>query len=188
MTKLVGFLATVLGLSALAQTARADCARGAYYEVTVTDSTVQICPGATKRTCGESTKMLRQNVDTGEVVELADFCVTSGFDASCYQDECVPAGTYRYGFATVFSCDEAGCGAVEYWGEAIVDVGATGACTWSSGNTAPTAYSAETPWSSTTDGAKSCPSSCLCTATHPMALFTILVPLAIRLRRLRRLR
>ena len=185
MRQLFGMSLTLLALLPLAQTAKANCSRGADYDITVTNSTVQICPGGTTRTCGGAIEMLRQNVDSGEVVALANFCVDSS-GTSCYEDECVPNGNYRYGFATPYSCDEVGCAGVAFWRAASVSAGGggIGTCTISSGNSAPTAYSAGAPWPATGNGEKDCP-GCRCGATSPSAL-VVLALAVIYVRRRRR--
>jgi len=137
--------------------------------------------------------MLRQNVDTGVVVELANFCVTNvTTGATCYEDECVPDGSYRYGFASPYTCiPEALCAVAYWWGATVVDngFGTSGSCTWSSGDSAPTPYPAGAPWPTTGNGVKACSAS-ECGATSPTTLgllgLAALAPAAIRARRKRR--
>src|SRR5262245_20247546 len=80
--------------------ALANAARPVTYDVTVEGDTVRVCPvNFADRKCPDPGGMLRQNVDTGEVVRLVDDC-----DAGCYVDRCVVPGSYRYGFATPYEC------------------------------------------------------------------------------------
>jgi hypothetical protein len=53
--------------------------------------------------------MLRQSVGTGEVVRLPQNCTNRRTDpaahrGACYIDECVPPGTYRYGYGRPLEC------------------------------------------------------------------------------------
>src|SRR5580658_929304 len=90
----------------LARPARADPAAQQYI-VTVTGNSVQIC--LSYGACGSS--MLRQDTDGGAVVRLAGS--SNGDDSTCYVDECVPPGTYRYGCETPLGC---ACSSPPYWG------------------------------------------------------------------------
>ena len=60
-----------------------------------------------------------------------------------YLDECVPEGTYRYGFATPFACVPAAC-STEYFAVVTMPPAPPG-CIRSEGNAAPTAAGAP-PW------------------------------------------
>jgi len=80
------------------------------YQAEADNNTVTICPHLRNdRACPQPEGMLRQNVETGEVVRLAQNCTNrrSPGDAhvgACYIDECVPKGTYRYGYARPLEC------------------------------------------------------------------------------------
>lgn len=76
---------------------------------------VTICPQLRNdRACPQPEGMLRQNVATGEVVRLAQNCTNrrtmrpgvtaEAHTGACYIDECVPLGTYRYGYASPLTC------------------------------------------------------------------------------------
>ncbi len=131
-------------LSTFAFEARANCARGSGYDVHVDANTVRICPWEPS-VCGTRGGMLRQNTVTGEVVKVADACLSSS-DGDCYQDECVAPGSYRYGFATPYDCSQRGCGgSVPSWEPASVS-SQLGACTRTVDGGAPTAYPAGAPW------------------------------------------
>jgi hypothetical protein len=78
-------------------------------------SKVTICPRLLNdRSCPQPAGMLRQKVDTGEVVLLPQSCTPRrvaphgvadmAHKGACYLDECVPPGTYRYGFARPLEC------------------------------------------------------------------------------------
>ena len=73
--------------------------------------------------------MLRQNKASGEIMALGAYC---GGDAgmlgeSCYVDERVPAGTYRYGYQTPKCCHTC-CGAY-YYTEVAVPTDPSPSCT-----------------------------------------------------------
>ena len=56
--------------------------------------------------------LLREDVASGDVVQLAAYCAECGpcqgfGDETCFFDECVPAGTYRYGFLVPYECEPA---------------------------------------------------------------------------------
>lgn len=139
-------VAVVSALSFASQ-ARANCARGDGYDVLVESNTVRICPW-NQSPCGTYGAMLRQNVETGEIVQLVDSCVTkSSFpnEGSCFVDECVPAGNYRYGFENPYECNPRACGTtVPYWEPAVVSE-QLGTCSRTS-TTTPIAFSAKAPW------------------------------------------
>jgi hypothetical protein len=72
---------------------------------------VLICPDMlNQRSCPQKEGMLRQNVETGEVVRLAQRCAPwpktrkRTEKTTCYVDQCVPPGRYRYGFARPLKC------------------------------------------------------------------------------------
>jgi hypothetical protein len=136
--------------------ARADCSSGAEYGAVVNANTVQISLEETSRTCGGAIPMLRQDTQTGAVVELAGECVSGQ-----YVDECVPPGVYHYGFATPYDCSEQGCAGVAYYVEVTVPSAADG-CVRSAGNSAPAAYAGTVPWASSTSPTLFCPSGCNC--------------------------
>ncbi len=57
-----------------------------------------------RRRCPDPGGLLRQNVDTGQVVRI-DACIgTDGF-----LDECVPPGKYRYGLGMPYQCCQTCC-------------------------------------------------------------------------------
>jgi hypothetical protein len=147
--------------------AGADCARGADYQLNVNMNSVTVCPFGTARTCGGSIPLLRQNVADGSVVVVGGGTCPMG----CYVDTCVAPGTYRYGWATAYSCSEAGCGSVRLFQIAMVTNALPSDCTPASDTTPATTMP---PWES--GGADAgipdsigCPggSGCLCTATPP---------------------
>lgn len=135
---------------------RANCARPVDYEVRLEGSTVVVQPwNFEERGCGGVEPMLRQDASTGATVQLAEFCGAQ-VDPSYgrpYLDECVPAGTYRYGFARPYSCAPYACGTWR-WEEITVATDPVG-CTRSSGNPGPSAY-APVGWGGEGQGAKIC--------------------------------
>jgi len=148
------FAVLVLAGVLLPGVARADCAEGADYQVTVAANTVTVCTTSATEQCGSAGPLLRQDETLGTVVVVGDAC-----DANhCYVDECVPAGTYRYGYETAYSCSEEGCGGVAFFEEGAVTTALPATCTRTAGNTAPTATTAEPPWGTGADvgTSKSC--------------------------------
>lgn len=127
-----------------ASPARANCARPVGYEASVTANSVQVEPiNFDSRVCPDPGGMLRQTVGTGDIVKLADFCM-SGLEVSAYVDECVPPGTYRYGFATPYDCEQSACD-TSYFVEAVVTDALPGGCAPSAGNPGPTSATS-VPW------------------------------------------
>jgi hypothetical protein len=107
---------------------------GSYYGIDLMDSSVQVCPFPDSGCVGT---LLRQNVATGEVVEIG-FCVRN-----CYVDECVAPGTYRYGFAQPFVCGPNGA---QYYIEGTVTSALDANCARAPGDAGPTASSNPVPW------------------------------------------
>jgi hypothetical protein len=129
-------------LCALASTspAHANCARPLGYDVRVTGNTVEIdAVNFGSRRCPDQHGMLRQNVETGDVVRIADFCNAEGH----YVDECVPPGRYRYGFAAPYECAPSAC-STDYYSEVAV-TSALPACARSPGDLGP-GPAAHAPW------------------------------------------
>ncbi|MGC4066434.1 MAG: hypothetical protein QM784_17740 [Polyangiaceae bacterium] len=134
----------------IAPHAKANCAMPVGYMVDVAGSTVTVVPNDfDERTCPDKSGMLRENVDTGEVVKLSDFCSSAAEDgsrSSGYIDECVPRGSYRYGFAEPYECNAASCGTY-YFGKAEVTAELDEGCVRSEGNAEPTSVP-KAPWGS----------------------------------------
>lgn len=112
-------LAVSLVLTSLAAPvlARADCAEPPGYASAVTGNTVVVCAvgGLEEFTgCPETGGMLRVDVASGGVAKLPDSCVPppatieGSRSTACYEDQCVPPGTYQYGYAAPFACEECG--------------------------------------------------------------------------------
>jgi len=97
---------------------------------------VWICPSMGPA-CPERV-LLRRDVGSGEIVSVTA-CVA--VEPQCYLDECVPAGTYQYGFAVPYRCEETG----SYFYEQIEAQGAPPGCTRTGPAPAP---AASVPWSS----------------------------------------
>jgi len=144
-TFLLPFAAVACALAA----PRADAKCPAEPSYTITNSapnTVVIC-GAFEG-CGSATQtMLREDVATGAFVALANFCDPN---SGCYVDECVPEGTYRYGFATPFSCETGECaGPLDYFVNDTVTDPLASSCARSASDPGPTAYASAAPWGAT---------------------------------------
>ena len=88
------------------------------YRSHVQGNRVTICATLTTRGCPQPDGMVRQDVNTGQVVRLPQRCVpyeprvgvrpAPRFRLPCYVDECVPPGEYRYGFGRPLDCRRAG--------------------------------------------------------------------------------
>lgn len=149
MTKHIA-LATLLAALGASVTwssaASANCARPAGYHIAVENNAVTICPSNHgHRACPDSGGMLRENRASKEVVELAAFCSGTGYSGPCYLDECVPPGTYRYGFATPYDCC-ASCCSTDYFQQITVEAPLPQGCTRTPGNDAPQAFAGSIPW------------------------------------------
>lgn len=144
LPKILALATLPASLVVAASPASANCARPVGYEATVTGNAVKIEPvNFDARACPDADGMLRQTVGTGEIVKLADYC-QAGTELSAYVDECVPAGTYRYGFAKPYECNASSCG-TSYFIEATVTDALANDCARSTGNAAPTS-AASVPW------------------------------------------
>jgi hypothetical protein len=98
-------LALFIAFLLVTTSADANCARPVGYEATVEGSTVTVTPVSfDTRKCPDPDGMLREDVHTGEVVRVADVCRDGA-----YLDECVPVGTFRYGFAKPYECFPSAC-------------------------------------------------------------------------------
>jgi hypothetical protein len=106
-----------LGLWLGADVAHANSPAPETYMTQVVGNLVYVCPwNFAERGCPDAEGMLREDTASGAVVKLATSCVTEAGDLGtwehgCYVDECVPPGTYRYGYATPYECE----GADTYW-------------------------------------------------------------------------
>jgi len=117
---------------------RANCALANVYSVEAVGNTVEI-QAYSERGCGAGEVLLRQAVPGGETVRVAEFCgpaAGDGWIGLPYLDECVPPGTYRYGFERPFECNRGACGN-DRWAEVVVTADVQG-CTRSEGNAGPT--------------------------------------------------
>lgn len=106
----------------------------------------RICFEYSERHCPEPAGVLRENVDTGEVLKLDQFCTE--YKPECYLDECVPPGNYRYGLVVPFTCTQYGTSyycTVEVT-EELDD------CTPSADNEGPSWYGDDPPWAGDKDG------------------------------------
>jgi len=117
------------------------------YRVAVAGNTVTVCPHSTARACPDPAGMLRQDERTGAVVELPQACMPDpewgGGD--CYVDECVPPGSYRYGYAKPFACDHR-LAWTSYWDKAEVTRPLPAGCKPTNAKSSPTPTSAAPPW------------------------------------------
>jgi hypothetical protein len=129
--------------------ARANCAAPTDYSIDVQASTVRVSlRNFQGRVCPDPGGLLRQDVSTGEVVKLADFCgATDAGQPPSYVDECVPPGTYHYGLADPYHCESASCGTYAFEA-ATVSSSPDGGCVRGEGNAGPTPASGATLGSS----------------------------------------
>jgi hypothetical protein len=150
-------IASSFALVALSSHAHANCAMPVSYTTKVAGNTVTVTPhNFGERGCPDSSGMLRENVDTGELVKLADFCsgttapdtATLTATSAAYVDECVPVGSYRYGFASPYSCHTSAC-STDYFATTSVTTTLDANCARSSGNSAPTSATNK-PWTTVT--------------------------------------
>jgi hypothetical protein len=172
--------------------ARADCALGESYASEAIGNTVIVCVTADSL----PTQLVRQSADGGPVVELGGPCVSpaqfpdggvasiafaadGGFsqvnlnNACCFEDDCVPAGSYRYGLATPIACPN-GCGGIApWWVSATVTSEMDGGCI----GTAPVPYANGAPWPSSGEQTRQC-SGCHCSASSSVLSFDAFVFLA----------
>jgi hypothetical protein len=109
--------------------ARADCALGPTYRISVPASSNTVSACLLSMTCASAgNPLLRQDEATGEVVVVEGTCDSGG----CLQDACVPAGTYRYGLLTPETCASLGdtCSSdIPYFGEVTVTNTLPASCT-----------------------------------------------------------
>jgi len=138
LSLLVGGIGVVL----VPSLSKADCATGPEYYVSLNKTSFTVCASSGGRDCGSSVAMLRQNVADGSVVVIGNNC-----DSRCYVDECVPPGTYRYGYATPYDCSQTGCGGgIVLFREATMPVWTSSECTRTDDVAAPIATSITPPW------------------------------------------
>ena len=135
-------VAAVLVLILAPRPSHADCAAGPYYTLTSMGNTVAVClrgdPMARCSPYTPPTLFLRQDEATGEVVSISTTCDVT----SCFNDECVPPGTYRYGLASPFAC---GCGGAAFFEEVTVDA-ALSNCARDPTSPVPVAGTMTPPW------------------------------------------
>jgi uncharacterized protein (TIGR03382 family) len=153
-TLLRGLLCLATGLATwaiLAPPARANCGVPVTYSTRFQQGSVFIYPTAWGSEGCSDASVLRENVATGEVVRLAGFCTECEGNimyapegATCHLDECVPPGTYRYGYEHPFGCEPSACGTY-YYSEVIVDASAVG-CSHREGNAPPQHYASGGRW------------------------------------------
>ncbi|MFH2006800.1 MAG: hypothetical protein ABI333_09470 [bacterium] len=174
--------------------ARANCGLEPHYQAQVVGSTVYVMPNtgsyAWERVCPDSGGMLRMNVESGEVVRLADYCLSSadvgsswdydGGDTDVYVDECVSPGSYEYGFAVPYSCPNGACGTTPYYTTAAVTVG-DASCQRSPDNPGPNVYVGSVPWTGERNDV--CPPSTNgcdgCSASGDMTLEVLVAQVAV---------
>ena len=149
---------TLVSVLLVPEVARADCAIGAGYQSSVSGNTVTVClVDQTEITsCSTTNPILRQNVQTGEVDQLAGYCLDG--DAGlpddggvapgqpCFVDECVPPGEYRYGLQLPYDCTQAGCGSVSLFTDAEMTTELPDSCTRAAGNSAPAEVTQTPVW------------------------------------------
>ncbi len=171
MRRLFFFLAWMVGTFANTYWARADCDDGAYYRLYQKENsyTVEVCVG----TDCPFRPVVRQNVETDELVQLSSFC--DGPDG-CYQDECVAPGTYRYGLTQPFTCDEAVCdGEIDYYAEiTVADQTANGVefdeCELNPDNSGVVHYNQPLPWEGKENGESCQVDNGACSVVTPGAM------------------
>ncbi len=126
-----------------ARPALAVCMGAQEYRVSPLGTTLIIVPtNFQRRRCPDAGGLLRQNVDTGQVVRI-DACIgTDGF-----LDECVPPGKYRYGLAMPYECCETCC-KTEFYTELTLAMPVAATCEASRmpDKPRPMPYTGRVPW------------------------------------------
>jgi hypothetical protein len=121
----------------------AICTGAQEYRVSAAGSSLIIIPtNFQQRRCPDPAGMLRQNVDTGQVVKI-DACIgTDGF-----LDECVPPGKYRYGLGMPYKCCQSCC-KTEFFTELTIAVPPPANCdaTRMPDKPRPMPYTGAVPW------------------------------------------
>ncbi len=135
-------LVSLVFVAVAARPVLAVCMGAQEYRVSPLGSTLIIIPtNFQRRRCPDPDGLLRQNVDTGQVVKI-DACIgTDGF-----LDECVPPGKYRYGLAMPYRCCEACCN-TDYFTELTIAIAPPANCdaTRMPDKPRPTAYTGRSP-------------------------------------------
>jgi len=144
-----GIAVAVLTYSALTPTAQANGEAGPnpiYLANVQPGGAVLICPSTPEkdRPCPDAGGLLRQEIHSKQVVRLDNYCEPT-YLSTCYVDECVPKGTYLYGYATPFECCE-DCARTDYFAVVEVDTDPPSDCTRSEGNDGAVATDEEVPW------------------------------------------
>ena len=123
LTKSLSLAVAALALSLVTERAASACGTPAEYVARINGSTVTVCP---LYPSPSNAPLLRQNTATGDVVQVAEVHGDAGTAThSCYIDECVAPGTYRYGFAVPYECCLV-CAATLYYGTATVTAPVSG--------------------------------------------------------------
>lgn len=148
--KSIGITSACFGIAAAMiawhTSAHANCAMPVGYKVKATGNSVSICPSNhDDRACPDASGMLREDATSHDVVKLDDFCSGEGYSGPCYLDECVPPGTWYYGFADPYQCCSACCGTSFYTAVEVTDELPEG-CERSEGNEGPVAFAGVKPW------------------------------------------
>jgi hypothetical protein len=135
-----------------------ECQPAATYSVSVLNGHTRVIqihtdPASPSIACLGIHPMLRENVDTGAVMEVPE---RNSDDLNIYYDDpCVPPGTYRYGCRLAFYCEDDTVGVVSYYVEHVVDYGDEGLdveqCLEQIDIPAATHFSAEAPWAEVVD-------------------------------------
>jgi MYXO-CTERM domain-containing protein len=138
-------VAALLALVLAPRLAHADCAAGPHYTLTAGGNIVTVCERDEAALCTPYTQpstFLRQDEASGEVVSIAATCDPMG----CFNDECVPPGTYRYGLASPFPCSAGGCPVIIPYFEEVTVTAALSSCTRDPTSPAPMATTMTPPW------------------------------------------
>jgi hypothetical protein len=145
------------------QQAHANCAIFGY-DMEVDSETNTVTIDADADSCSGAGAMLRENVDTGEVVELQG-CTEESYDVR-FVDECLPVGTYRYGLADPLRC---GCGSRELFIEVTIEDELDVNCDISDPDLMALPYTEELPWGD--ESWENCVTGCSVTSSQADIVF-----------------
>jgi len=151
-------LGLLLGLRAAPALGDAPWATPKSYKTTAQGGSVVVCVSADSSDEMTRRELLRQNLSTGQVMAVASasrmpaspvVCPPSVGSQSCHcmKDECVPPGSYRYGWSPTLS------GCTQLFGEIVVSNSPPADCVSAAPSVPP---ASSLPWNSSTSNPGHC--------------------------------